>query len=147
MYPSDFNTSGAEVALEAKLQQHQSDPWVLNLYHPASRVGCNGDLWSHIDTPIQRGNIGDKAVYLARWKLCWTRQSHIDDMNWVRSSFKAQNERIKRRRSARAEETASSRVAKRGAMMIAFKLGQYLRISQLKVQRESGISQIVIGEK
>jgi hypothetical protein len=124
MYPSDFNISGAEVALEAKLQQYEFDPWVLN--HRASRAGCDGDLWSHVDTPIQRGEIGDEAVYLIRWKLCWTRQSHIDDMSWVRSSFKAQNERIKRRRSVRVEETASRRVAKREAMMVVFKLDRYL---------------------
>jgi hypothetical protein len=124
MYPSDFNISGAEVALEAKLQKYQSDPWDLN--HRTSRAECNGDLWSHIDTPVQRGKVGDEAVYLIRWKLCWTRQSHIDDISWVQSSFKAQNKRIKRRRSARVEKTASSRVIKREAMMVVFKLDQYL---------------------
>jgi hypothetical protein len=126
MYPNDFNTSGAEAALEAKFQRYQSDPWDLNIYRPASRAECNGDLWSHVDTPVQRGKVGDEAVYLIRWKLCWTRQSHIDDIGWVQSSFKAQNERIKRRRSARVEKTASSRVTKRKAMMVVFKLDQYL---------------------
>ena len=70
MYPSDINISGAEVALKAKLQRYQSDPWDLNIYHPASRAECNGDLWSHVDTPIQRGKVGDEVVYLVRWKLC-----------------------------------------------------------------------------
>jgi len=44
MYPSDINISGAEVALKAKLQRYQSDPWDLNIYHPTSRAECNDDL-------------------------------------------------------------------------------------------------------
>ena len=53
-------------------------------------------------------------------------QSHIDDMNWVRSSFKAQNEAVKRRRSARVENMAPNRMAKREAMMVVVKLGDLL---------------------
>src|SRR5205809_619883 len=71
MYPSDLNISRAEVALEAKLQKYQSDPWDLNIYHPSSQAECDGDIWSHVDCPIPRDKIGDKAAYLVRWKLCW----------------------------------------------------------------------------
>ena len=126
MDPSDFNIPGAEAALEAKLQKYDSSPRDLNRYRLASKAECYGNLWSHIDTPIQRGNLGDKVIYLIRWKLCWTPQSHIGDVNWARSSFNTQNERIQRRRSARVEKTAPERAAKRESMMVVVKLEDWL---------------------
>ena len=81
MFPSDFNISGAETALEAKLQRYQSRQWS---DYRASQADCDGDLGSHIDTPVQRGEFEGKVIYLIRWKLCWTRRSDIDDMTWVR---------------------------------------------------------------
>ena len=126
MDPSDFNIPGAEAALEAKLQKYDSSPWDLNRYRRASQAECYGNLWSHIDTPIQRGKLGDTVIYLIRWKLCWTPKSNIDDMDWVRSSFNAQNERIPRRRSARVEKTAPERAAKREAMMVVVNLDNWL---------------------
>jgi hypothetical protein len=127
MRPSDFNIPGAEAALEAKLAKYNSGPWNLNRHRHASQAECNGNLWSHIDTPLQKGELGDAVIYLIRWKLCWTLESHIDDMGWVRSSFKAQNERIQRRRSARVEETAPNRAAMRKSMMVVVKLEHWLR--------------------
>src|SRR5436305_5792658 len=76
MGPSDFNIPRAEAALEAKLQKYDSGTWDLNRYHLASQAACNDNLWSHIDTFIQRGKLGDKVIYLVRWKLCWTPQSN-----------------------------------------------------------------------
>jgi hypothetical protein len=60
----------------------QSRRWNKKIHHRASRADCDGGLWSHIDTPIQRGEFDGKAIYLIRWKLCWTRESDIDDMSW-----------------------------------------------------------------
>jgi hypothetical protein len=92
----------------------------------AFQAKCYGSLWSHIDTPLQRGKLGDTAIYLIRWKLCWIPESYIDDMDWVHSSFNVQNERIQRRRSARVEKTAAKRVAKRESMMVVVNLDDWL---------------------
>ena len=117
MLPSDFNFSRAETTLEAKLQKYESRRRNEKIHH-ASRADCDDDLWSHVDTPIQRGEFDDRVVYLIRWKLCWTRQSDIDDMSWVRSSFQEQNERINRRRSTRVDDTTPKRMAKMKEMMV-----------------------------
>lgn len=122
MYPSDFNVSGAEATLEARLQKYESAMSELKLHNPASRAECNHSHWSQVDTPIQRGNIGDKVIYLIRWKLYWTAQSNIEDLDWVRASYKAQNEGIGRRCSARVEKTAAIRAAKREEMMVVINL-------------------------
>ena len=50
-------TRGAEAALEAKLQKYDSSPWDLNRYHLASQAECNGNRWSHIDTPYREANL------------------------------------------------------------------------------------------
>ena len=125
MYPSDFNIPEAEAVLEAKLLKYKSKPYSLQNYKQASRVECNDTLWSQIDTPIQRDKLGDKVIYLIRWKLCWTPQSHIDDMEWVHSSFNAQNECIGRRRSVRVKDPESA-AKKREAMMVVVKLEELL---------------------
>jgi hypothetical protein len=126
MYPSDFNTPEAEVVLEAKLLSYESKPYPLQQYHHASRAECNDTLWSQIDTPIKRGKFGDKVIYLIRWKLFWTLQSDIDDMDWVRSSFNAQNKRIRRRRSDRVAKMAPGTAAKKKAMMVVVNLEDLL---------------------
>lgn len=66
MYPSDFNISGAEVTLEARLQKYESATSELKLFNQASGAGCNRSLWSQVDTPIQPSKIGDKVIYLIR---------------------------------------------------------------------------------
>lgn len=127
MYPSDFNSPGAEAVLEAKFREYKSKPYSLKRYHSASRAECNDILWSQIDTPIKRGKLGGRVIYLIRWKLCWTPQSHIDDMEWVHSSFNAQNECIGRRRSVRVKDMDPKWAAKkREAMMVVVKLEELL---------------------
>ena len=126
MLASDFNFSGAETALEAKLKKYELRRWSEKIHHRASQADCDGDIWSHVDTPIQRGEFEGKVIYLIRWKWCWTRQSDIDDMSWVRSSFQAQNERINRRRSARVEETAPKRMARNRETMNVFHIEDWL---------------------
>jgi hypothetical protein len=126
MDSSDFDIPGAEAELEAKLQKYKSNPWDLNRYHLHRQAECDGNLWSQVDTPIQKRELGDRVIYLIRWKLCWTLQSYIDDMSWVRSSFKAQNDRIKRRRSSRLEEMAPKRAAGREAVMVVVNLDDWL---------------------
>jgi hypothetical protein len=126
MYPSDFNTPEAAAVLEAKLRNYKSKAYSLQKYHQASRAECDDTLWSQIDTPIKRGKFRDQVIYLIRWKLFWTPQSHILDMEWVRSSFRAQNKHIGRRCSGRvekmAEKMAPERAAKRQAMMAVVNL-------------------------
>ena len=68
------------------------------------------------------------STFVTRWKLCWTRRSHIDDMGWVRSSFEMQNELIKRRRGVRVEKTAPIRAARRKAMMVVTKIDGWIRV-------------------
>src|SRR5436305_15044777 len=111
MDPSDFGISRAEAELEAKLRKYKSNSWDLNRYHLHCQAECDGNLWSEVEPPIQKRKLGDRVIYLIRWKLCWTLQSYIDDMSWVRSSFKAQNDRTKRRRSSRLEEMAPKRAS------------------------------------
>ncbi|ERF69368.1 hypothetical protein EPUS_08640 [Endocarpon pusillum Z07020] len=125
MLPSDFNIIGAETTLEAKLQKYESRRRNEKIHH-APRADCDGDFWSHVDTPIQRGESDGKVVYLIRWKFCWTRHSDIDDMSWVRSSFQEQNERINRRRSARVEDTAPKRMAKMKEMIVVVNIEDWL---------------------
>jgi hypothetical protein len=96
MHPSDFDISNAETVLEAKLREYNENPWNLKAHLPTSQAECHGDLWSHVDTPIQKGEFKGKLVYLIRWKYCWTPQSHINGRSWVHSTFKTQNEKIGR---------------------------------------------------
>jgi hypothetical protein len=53
MGPSDFNISGAEAALEAKLQKYNSSPRDLNRYHPAPQAECD-DIFGLILIPLYR---------------------------------------------------------------------------------------------
>jgi hypothetical protein len=69
--------------------------------------------------------VGDKVIYLVRWKLYWTASSDIDDLEWVQASYKARNRVAQRRCSARVEGMAEVRVAKRDKMMVVVNL-EYL---------------------
>jgi hypothetical protein len=64
--------------------------------------------------------MGDKAIYLIRWKLCWTPQSNIDDSDEAHASSETQNG--KRRCSKQVKETAEVRMVKREQMMVAVDL-------------------------
>ncbi len=66
-------------------------------------------------------------VYLIQWKLCWTAESNIDDLDWVKDSYKAQNQFIERRCSARVEETAEARLVKRDEIMAVIRLEDFLK--------------------
>jgi hypothetical protein len=52
LLPRDFNISGAETALEDKLQKYESHRWNEKIHHRASRADGYGDLWSCVNTPI-----------------------------------------------------------------------------------------------
>jgi len=123
MSPAEFNVSNAETALAAKLQKYEMRQGTEQRHHRASQADCHGGIWSHVDTPIQRGEVGGNLVYLIRWKFCWTRQSDIGDMSWVLSSFQAQNKRINRRHSARVETTAPEMTTKMEGMMRVYNIG------------------------
>jgi hypothetical protein len=90
----------------------------------ASRAECNHRLWSQVDTRVQQDNIRDKAIYLIRWKLCWTAQSNVDDLRWVHASQKAQNR--ERRGSERVKETTEATIAMREKMMVVVNLEDLL---------------------
>lgn len=85
MRPSDFNLPGAELTLGAKLQKYQTESSDPQMHRPLYQAECNGNLWSQVDVPMKRGKSGDEVIYLIRWKWCWTPQSNIDDMTWVRT--------------------------------------------------------------
>jgi hypothetical protein len=117
MRPSDFKISGAEAKLEAKLHEYEKNPWEFQAHSRVFQAECDRDLWSHVDVPMKKGNFQDGVVYLIRWKVCWTPESNIDDMDWVRASYKANNARLNCRRSLRAESTATTRAAKNQGIM------------------------------
>lgn len=112
MRPSDFNIGKAETKLEAKLQKYQREPWSRN---PASQADCGTTLWSHLDTPTQRGKSGDEIIYLCRWKSCWTPGTDIGDVDWMKDCFRKQAQQSGRRRSTRIEDTAARTLAKNEA--------------------------------
>lgn len=122
MRPSDFSVHEAKTKLETKLRQYQNEPWTPKLHLPTSRVECDRPLWSHLDTPTQRGKLGDEDIYLCRWKLCWTSEKDVDDKDWAQACLKTQYQRSGRRRSARVEKTAAHRVTKMEQMMRVIKL-------------------------
>jgi hypothetical protein len=126
MRPCDFNVYDAQTKLEVKLQKYQREPWSLEPDLPNSQVECGGTLWSHLDTPTQRGIFGDEDIYLCRWKFPWTLETDIDDKDWAQNSCRAQDERIGRRRSARVEKTAACRITKFEQMMDVVNLENYL---------------------
>jgi hypothetical protein len=88
MYASDFKVRRAKGKLEAKLEEYNSSPWEVDVSDLAFQAECTQSLWDQLDTPIQRSRIGDKTIYQSRWKLYWTPQSNIDNLDWVRSSYK-----------------------------------------------------------
>lgn len=116
MRPSDFSVYEAKTKLEVKFQKYQRKPWSIEPDLPNSQAECDGTLWSHLDTPTQRGKFGDEDIYLCRWKFCWTRETNIDK-DWAQISCRAQDQRIGRQRSAQIENTAAYRAAKFEQMM------------------------------
>jgi hypothetical protein len=126
MCPSDFNVFQAKTKLEIKLQKYQKEPWSLEPNLLDSRAECDRTLWSHLDTPTQRGKFGDDNIYLCRWKFCWTPENDIDNKDWVQASCRAQDQSIQRRRSARLENTAAYRTAKFEQMMDVVNLENWL---------------------
>jgi hypothetical protein len=105
MSPADFKVSDAETALAAKLQKYALCQGTEKRHRHPPQADCGGGIWSHVDTPIQEGEVGGNIVYLIRWKFCWTRESDIGDMGWVLSSFQEQNKRSNRRHSGRIQTT------------------------------------------
>lgn len=68
------------------------------------------------------------VVYLIRWKVCWTAESHIDDFAWAQAFYEAQNLVLKRRCSTRIKKTAEARVAKRDGIIVVIRLEDPLRL-------------------
>jgi hypothetical protein len=126
MYPTNFEVDEAEAKLDAKFEQYQRGPEVLTPYRYASRAECNSSLWSQVETPTQRNTAEDTVAYRIRWKLFWTPQSSVDDLDFVQSSYKAQNERLGRRQSARVQDTAAASAAKREEMRIVVDLEKWI---------------------
>jgi hypothetical protein len=103
MRPRDFNISGAEAKLAAKLQEYNRNPWEFNAHSRLFQAECSHRLWSHMDVPIKKAKFEDEVVYLIGWKVCWTPESNNYDIQWVRASYKANNTSLECRRSARIE--------------------------------------------
>ncbi|KAF7502348.1 hypothetical protein GJ744_006002 [Endocarpon pusillum] len=125
MRPSDFIGEVKE-KLESKLHKYWGEPYSLEPKLLDSPAECHSNLWSHLDTPTQRGRLEDEIVYLCRWKLCWTPEAMIGDKSWVQASCKARDQSIGRRRSSRIEETTADRTAKMKQMMVVVNLEDLL---------------------
>lgn len=117
MRPRDFTISGAEAQLEAKLQEYNRTPWGFQARSRLFQAECSHSLWYHMDVPIKEAKFEDEVVYLIRWKVCWTPESNINDMQWVRMSYKANNTGLECRRSARIESTATDLVVDIGNLL------------------------------
>jgi hypothetical protein len=126
MYPADFDVDEAETKLNAKFEQYQRGLGDLMSSRCASKAECNCSLWSQVDTPTQKRAAQDTVAYHIQWKLFWTPQSSVDDLEFVQSSYKAQNERLGRRQSTRVQDTAASRAAKREEMRIVVDLEKWI---------------------
>jgi hypothetical protein len=123
MRVSDFDVYEAKTRLEGRLQKYQREPWSLDPGLLNSRAECNSTLWSHLDTPKQRGKFGGEDIYLCRWKFCWTPETNIDDKEWVQASCGALEDG--RRRSPRARKTEG--VAEKWEQMrVVVNLEEYL---------------------
>jgi hypothetical protein len=123
MRPRDLHPSPEKMKeeLATMLQEYQKDPYDFETLSSRFRSDCQSTLWSQIETPIEEGRCGDDLIYLIRWKLCWTPDKSIDDLSWVMTSHRAQEERIRRRESKRLEAMAGIRAEKTMAMTVAFK--------------------------
>jgi hypothetical protein len=126
MYSTNFDVEGAEAKLDVMFEQYQRAPEDLVPYRYASLAESKSSLWSQVDTSTQRNTMQDTVAYRIRWKMFWTPQSDIDDLGFVQSSFKAQNERLGRRQSARVHDTAAARAAKREEMRIVVDLEKWI---------------------
>lgn len=110
MRPEDFNDSNAEAKLEARFQEYQRKPWSFQVR--SRKAGCNCRLWSHVDVPINKAEVGEKTIYLIRWKACWTPESNIDDLGWVHRSYQKNNLDLQSQRSSQVENSAEDRQTK-----------------------------------
>jgi hypothetical protein len=126
MVPADFDIDEAETKLNAKFEQYQRGPGDLVSSRCASKAECNCSLWSQVDTPTQKTATEDTVAYLIQWKLFWTPQSTVDDLDFVQSSYRTKNERLGRRQSARVQDTAAARAAKREEMRIVVDLEKWI---------------------
>ena len=126
MYPADFDVDEAEAKLNVKFEQYQRAPEDWMSSRCASRAECNCSLWSQIDTSTQKRAAEDTVAYHIRWKLFWTPQSTVDDLDFVQSSYKTKNEGLGRRQSARVQDTAAARAAKREEMRIVVDLEKWI---------------------
>ena len=75
MRPSDYNISGAEAKLEAKLQDHNRRPWVFQMRSRTFQAEYNRTFWSHIDVAIKKAKFKDcrgarRDLGLMR-HVCW----------------------------------------------------------------------------
>ena len=97
MPASDFDILDAEAALEAMLQKHKDDPSQFEQHSRRCQAECWGSLYSHIHSVLDKGEDGDRVLYLVQWKACWTPESHIDDPDYVPASLEANKNRNCRR--------------------------------------------------
>lgn len=103
MRPRDLHPSPEKIKeeLAVMLQGYRKDPYDFETLSSRFRSDCQSTLWSQIDTPIAEGRCGEDVIYLIRWKLCWTPNKNVDDLDWVMSSHQVQEGRIGRRGSKR----------------------------------------------
>ena len=97
MPASHFDILDAEAALEAMLQKHKDDSFGFGPHSRRCQAECWGSLYSHIHSVLDKGEGGDRVLYLVQWKACWTPESHVDDPGWIPASLEANKNRNCRR--------------------------------------------------
>ena len=126
MYHTDFGVKDAYKMLESRLDKYTPTTRDQKSALPASQAGCRNRLWSQVDTPIKRGTVAGKPIFLIRWKLQWTPESMVNNLKWARAAFRKVNKVTRRRQSSRVVESPSQRAARRKALMMVANLEDWL---------------------